>query len=184
MSDEIKNAANPEMQDDLGFSIVGNDAISSEKIIAPRYSYWRSVFRVFFRKKGNIFLIAMFVILIVSAVFVPMICKYDPTENVTNAQYYNKSPKFMMKEFGVCFKWLLGSGQSGNSITYNIFAGARRSLLLSIICAAINMTVGIIVGAVWGFSKRLDAILIPIFNIITVITAAMTDVTATTSDPS
>lgn len=167
MNDEMKNTVNPaEQQEDLGFDIVGNDAISSEKIIAPRYSYWKSVFRVFFRKKSNIFLIALFVLLIVSAVVIPAICKYDPTENVMNAQYYNKSPKFMMKEFGASFKWLLGSGPSGNSITYNIFAGAQMSLLLSIICAAVNMTIGIIVGAVWGFSKRLDSILIPIYNII------------------
>ena len=165
MNDEIKNAAAP-AQDDLGFYVVGNDAISSEKIIAPRYSYWKSVFRVFFRKKGNIFLIAMFIILILSAAFVPMICEYDPIENIMDATTYNLSPSAAMARFGVSFKWLLGSGNQGNSIMYNIFAGARMSLLLSIICAAINMTVGIIVGAVWGFSKRLDAILIPIYNII------------------
>ena len=148
------------------FTVVGNDAIASEKIIAPRYSYWRSVFRVFFRKKSNIILIALFVIMIMSAIFVPMICKYDPIENVSNASAYNLSPKVAMERFGKSFKWLLGTGPQGNSIMYNIFAGARMSLLLAIICATINMTIGIIVGAVWGFSKRLDAILIPIFNII------------------
>lgn len=167
MNDEMNNAVNPaEQQEDLGFSIVGNDAISSEKIIAPRYSYWRSVFRVFFRKKSNIFLIALFVVMIISALVVPLICKYNPTENVTNAELFNKSPKYMMSKFGVSFKWLLGSGQSGNSIMYNIFAGARMSLLLAIICATINMVIGIIVGAVWGFSKKLDSILIPVYNII------------------
>lgn len=148
------------------FTIVGNDAIASEKIIAPRYSYWKSVFRVFFRKKSNIVLIALFVIMILSAIFVPMICKYDPIENVMDATTYNLSPKAAMDRFGVSFKWMLGSGGQGNSIMYNIFAGARMSLLLAIICAAINMTIGIIIGAVWGFSKRLDAILIPIYNII------------------
>lgn len=167
MSDVKNTKANPApASEDLGFNIVGNDAISSEKIIAPRYSYWRSVFRVFFRKKSNIFLIALFVLLILSAIFVPMICKYDPIENVTNAQLYNKSPKYMMDQFGFSFKWLLGSGQQGNSIMYNIFAGARMSLALALICAAINMTIGIIIGAIWGFSKRLDSILIPIYNII------------------
>ncbi len=165
MSDEIKKNA-PDTQEDLGFSIVGNDAISSEKIIAPRYSYWKSVFRVFFRKKTNIFLIALFILLIFSAIVVPEICKYNPDENITNAQLYNKSPGEMMKNYGFSFKWLLGSGPQGNSITYNIFAGARMSLLLAIICATVNMTIGIIVGAIWGFSKRLDAILIPIYNII------------------
>ena len=33
------------------FSFVDHDELESEKITAPRYSYWQSVFRVFFRKK-------------------------------------------------------------------------------------------------------------------------------------
>ena len=36
--------------DDL-FRFIDKDTIQSEKITAPRYSYWASVFRVFFRKK-------------------------------------------------------------------------------------------------------------------------------------
>ena len=31
------------------FSHVDHSALESEKITAPRYSYWRSVFRVFFK---------------------------------------------------------------------------------------------------------------------------------------
>ena len=34
------------------------------------------------------------------------------------------------------------------------------------ICAAINMTIGIILGAVWGYSKRADQFLLVIYNII------------------
>ena len=33
------------------FSPVDNSAVDAEKITAPRYSYWHSVFRVFFRKR-------------------------------------------------------------------------------------------------------------------------------------
>ena len=42
-------------QDNL-FRFIDKDTIQSEKITAPRYSYWASVFRVFFRKKINIVL--------------------------------------------------------------------------------------------------------------------------------
>ncbi len=166
MNDEKNNVINPTNGADLGFEVVGNDAISSEKVIAPRYSYWKSVFRVFFKKKMNIVLIALFVVLVLSAVFIPLICPYEPQENVTNATAYNLSPAKAMDQFGHSFKWMLGTGPQGNSIMYNIFAGARTSLLLAVVCAAINMTIGIVLGAVWGFSKKLDAILIPIYNII------------------
>ena len=105
MNDENVNVTPAEELDASGFSVIGNDAISSEKIIAPRYSYWRSVFRVFFRNKGNIFLIALFVLMITSAIFVPLICKYDPYENITDSTVYNLSPAKAMAKFGHTFKW-------------------------------------------------------------------------------
>ena len=37
------------MSEEELFSHVDNDSLASEKITAPRYSYWQSVFRVFFR---------------------------------------------------------------------------------------------------------------------------------------
>ena len=134
---------NETVNEDSLFRIVGNDAVASEKIIAPRYSYSRSVLRVFFRKKS-----------------------YDEYENVTDASSFNLSPAAAIAKYGFSFKYLLGTGSTGNSISYGIFASARTSLSLAIICAAINMTVGIIVGAIWGYSKKFDQIMIVIYNII------------------
>ena len=48
-----------EMTDEELFAHVDNSALDSEKITAPRYSYWHSVFRVFFRKKINIIALAI-----------------------------------------------------------------------------------------------------------------------------
>ena len=153
-------------QDDL-FYFIGNDAVESEKIIAPRYSYWKSVFRVFFHKKINIVLLVFLGLILFSSFVMPLIWQYDPYENVRNAAAKNLSPAKAMEYFGgFSFKYLLGTGQFGNSIFYGIFASARTSLLLSIICAAINMTVGILMGAVWGYSKKVDAVMLVIYNII------------------
>ncbi len=67
---------------------------------------------------------------------------------------------------GFSFKWLLGTGTMGNSILYGIVSGARTSLLLAVICAAINMTIGIIIGAIWGYSKKFDSVMLVVYNII------------------
>lgn len=153
-------------QDDL-FYFIGNDAVESEKIIAPRYSYWKSVFRVFFHKKINIVLLVLLGLILFSSFVMPLIWQYNPYENVRDAAAKNLSPAKAMEYFGgFSFKYLLGTGQFGNSIFYGIFASARTSLLLSIICAAINMTVGILMGAVWGYSKKVDAVMLVIYNII------------------
>ena len=160
MSENVKT-----MNNDFGF--IDINSIQAEKITAPRYSYWASVFRVFFRKKINIVLIILFILLIALSFIVPAIIPYDPYENVTNAKTYYLSPEAAMNYFGgFSFKWLLGTGGQGNSIFAGIWASARTSLLLAVICAAINMSIGIIVGAVWGYSKKADQILLAIYNII------------------
>ena len=163
MSEATKKVQN---QDEL-FHFIDSDVFSSEKIIAPRYSYWKSVFRVFFRKKSSIIMLALLVIILLVSFIMPNFWHYDAFENVTNGNTYSLSPAKAMQYFGgFSFKYLLGTGSMGNSILYGIVAGARTSLLLAIICAAINMTIGIILGAVWGYSKRFDAVMLVIYNIV------------------
>ncbi len=161
MSENIKTVQND-------FDFIDINSIQAEKITAPRYSYWASVFRVFFKKKTNILLIFLFVLLIACSFIIPAVMPYNSYENVTDAKTYNLTPGAAMEYFGGGFnlKWILGTGGQGNSIFAGIWASARTSLLLAVICAAINMTVGIIVGAIWGYSKRLDQILLMLYNII------------------
>ena len=163
MSDKNMNAQNADL-----FRFIDRDEISSEKITAPRYSYWRSVFRVFFRKKSNIVMIVLLVLIFLGSFLLPLVWPYDPMENVLDAKSFNLSPAKAMAYYNGenPIKWCLGTGQLGNSIMYGIWSSARTSLQLAIICAAINMTVGIIVGAVWGYSKRFDAVMLVIYNII------------------
>ena len=54
MSENRIDVSELNMSEDELFSRVNHDELESEKITAPRYSYWKSVFRVFFRKKINI----------------------------------------------------------------------------------------------------------------------------------
>ncbi len=163
MTNEIQAAAG---KDDL-FRFVEIDANASERIIAPRYSYWKSVFRVFFRKKINILLLIFLALILFVSFVMPTFWPYDPMENVMHPETFNLSPAKAMDYFGgFSLKWMLGTGNFGNSIFYGIVSSARTSLLLAIICAAINMLVGIVMGAVWGYSKRFDAVMLVIYNIV------------------
>ena len=160
--DELKT----KKQDDL-FYFVGNDVASSEKIIAPRYSYWKSVFRVFFRKKINIVLLVLLALMFLVSFIMPIFWEYDVFENVRDANTYNLSPIQAWEYFGgFSFKYMLGTGDIGNSIMYGIVSSSRTSLLLAMICAGINMTIGVLIGAVWGYSKKFDVVMIQVYNII------------------
>ncbi len=161
-NEEAAKIGNPE-----SFRFIDRDEIASEKITAPRYSYWKSVFRVFFRKKSNIVMLAILAIVILSSFILPIFWPYDMMENVTNAKTYNLNPAQALAYFkSNPVKWCLGTGAMGNSIMYGIVSSARTSLTIAIICAAINMTIGILVGAVWGYSKKVDAVMLQVYNIV------------------
>lgn len=148
------------------FYFVDNSKTSSEKITAPRYSYWKSVFRIFFKKKSNWVMLFILLLLLFMSYIFPIIVPYDEMENVLNPMTFNMSPSEAIKEYGFSLKWILGTGKTGESIFYGIWHGARTSISLSFIVAAINMTIGVIVGAIWGYNKTLDAILNVVYNII------------------
>ncbi|MCH5353097.1 MAG: ABC transporter permease [Acutalibacter sp.] len=148
------------------FSIIDHSELESEKITAPRYSYWRSVIRVFFRNKVNIVILALLVFVILFAYIYPALVPYDPYANLLDPNSKHLSPAKALQYFGNSIHWILGSGASGEPTFDAIWNGSRISLALAFLCAGINMTVGVILGAVWGFSKKVDVIMTEVYNIV------------------
>ena len=148
------------------FSRHDHSDLESEKIIAPRYSYWRSVFRVFFRKKLNTVILLLLVAMIAFAYIYPMLTVYDKYGNLLNADDKQLSPQAAIDMFGFQIKYILGTGAAGQSTFDAIWNGSRISISLALICAAINMSIGVVIGAIWGFSKRVDAIMVEVYNIL------------------
>lgn len=158
--------------DDLGyteeelFSKYDHSDSDSEKITAPRYSYWQSVFRVFFRKKINIVILSILAVIIVFTYIYPLFTNYDRFANLLDSAAKHLSPTKAMEKFGYNIHWILGAGAAGNSTFDAIWYGSRLSISLALVCALINMTVGVVVGAIWGFSKQVDVIMTEVYNII------------------
>ena len=65
------------MSEEQLFAPVNHNDLESEKITAPRYSYWASVFRVFFRKKINTVLLLILAVLLIFSYVYPVIINYD-----------------------------------------------------------------------------------------------------------
>ena len=148
------------MSDEELFAPVNHDELESEKITAPRYSYWRSVFRVFFRKKINIIVLSILAVLLIFTYVYPAVIGYDakvdPYINLMDSESKHLNPEKAMAKFGNELKWILGSGAAGQSTFDAIWYGSGISVSMALICAAINMTIGVVIGAVWGFSKKMD----------------------------
>ena len=148
------------------FASVDHNDLESEKITAPRYSYWKSVFRVFFRNKVNIFVLSLLLIVVAFAYLYPTLTNYDPYANLLDPASKHLNPAGAIAHFGIDLKWILGTGASGEPTFEAIWNGSRISISLAFMCAAINMTIGVLLGAVWGFSKKVDIVMMEVYNIV------------------
>lgn len=148
------------------FAKVDHSDLESEKITAPRYSYWHSVFRVFFKNKLNIVILSILGVLILFTYLYPIFGTYDKYGNLLNSSAKHLNPKAAIEQFGFSIHWILGTGAAGNSTFDAVWFGAQISVSLAFICAAINLTIGVLIGAVWGFSKRMDAIMMNVYNVL------------------
>lgn len=158
------------MSDAELFAHVNRDKLESEKITAPRYSYWHSVFRVFFRKKINTVVLLILAVLLLFTYVYPVAIGYDaavdPYVNLMDSTAKHLNPTAAMEKFGSNIHWILGSGASGQSTFDAIWYGSSISVSMALVCALINMTVGVVVGAVWGFSKKFDIFMTEVYNVI------------------
>ena len=62
MNEKIIDLSDLGLSEEELFSHVENSAADAEKITAPRYSYWKSVLRVFFKKLVNIVILSLLAI--------------------------------------------------------------------------------------------------------------------------
>ena len=152
------------------FAPVSHDEFESERITAPRYSYWKSVFRVFFKKKINTVVLIILAVLVLFSYVYPVIINYDvnvdPYINLMDSTAKHLKPAAAMAKFGSNIKWILGSGGAGESTFDAIWYGSSISISLALVCAAINMFLGVAIGAVWGFSKKIDIFMTEVYNVI------------------
>ena len=168
--DNFTNLDHLKMSDEELFSQIDHDSLESEKITAPRYSYWHSVFRVFFRNKLIVVILVLLAVILVFTYVYPEVINYnaevDPYLNLMDAEAKHLKPAAAMEKFGKNIHWILGTGAAGQSTFDAIWYGSSISVTLALICAAINMVIGVTVGAVWGFSKKVDIIMTEVYNII------------------
>ena len=170
MSEKKFDVSELNMSEDELFSRVNHDELESEKITAPRYSYWQSVFRVFFRKKINIIVLVILAILLAFTYIYPAVINYDadvdPYINLMDSAAKHLNPEQAMAKFGQNIHWILGSGASGQSTFDAIWYGSSISVSMALVCALINMVIGVVVGAIWGFSKKFDIFMTEVYNVI------------------
>lgn len=139
------------------FAFVPYNSLAAENIGYSNYSYWRSVFRAFLKKKVTVIMFAIFIALFVFTFIAEAIGKYDYSELVTESSLAFTSPNS---------EYWFGTDNLGRDYWCQVWYGARISIELAAIVAVGEAVIGVIVGLLWGYVHALDGILTEIYNLI------------------
>ncbi len=141
------------------FDFAEFDEKKSEHIAAPRYSYWKSVWKTFVSSKATVAISILVIIIVVFSFVYPAFSDYDPmvAPNINKPECRYLAPSS---------EHIFGTDNIGNEVFDVVWEGARNSLIVALSATAINMVVGITIGAIWGFSKKMDKWMIEVYNVI------------------
>ncbi|MFI3329022.1 MAG: ABC transporter permease [bacterium] len=127
----------------------------SEKLAVEPYSYWKSVFKIFFRSKVAIIALVTVISTILCAIFIPIFMPLEVGYDLSNKL---ASPSLQ--------HWF-GTDNIGADLFRKVWVAAQKSLGIAAIVAVINAVNGIVIGACWGYFRKLDPIMVEVYNFIT-----------------
>ena len=143
------------------FQVVGSTESESENTGYSGYSYWRCTLEVFWKNKLARFLLIALAALVVFTIIQPYLPGQRPS-----AQIYDFDDGTVMRNVAPNGEFWFGTNSVGQDLWSRIWAGTRMSLLLALIVAVSDCVIGITVGVLWGYVRKLDAIMTEAYNII------------------
>ena len=144
------------------FSFAEYDPGKAEKTGYSDYSYWKSTFAVFLRNKTAVFLLCLMAALLLFTFIQPYLPGQRPAtlinnDPVTGMQMANRPPD---SEF-----WF-GTNSIGQDLWSRVWSGTRTSLFIGFAVALTEALVGIFMGVIWGYVRKLDRLMTEIYNVL------------------
>ena len=139
------------------FSYAEYRAQEAERIGYSQYSYWKSVWRNFLKKKAAVVMSLVFLTLFLFTFVAGAIGKYD----VYNLRIDNNlmfiSPN---SEF-----WF-GTDNMGRDYWAQVWCATRTSIMLAVSVSLGQIALGVLIGLIWGYVRKLDAFFTNLYNLI------------------
>lgn len=148
-------AMTPEM-----FEFAGNDTADAERIGYSNYSYWRSTFSVFFKKKISTVLLSLLLLLLAFTFIQPLLPNQKDSYLV-----YNDENGRTLRNVSPNEEFWFGTNSIGQDLWARLWSGTRTSLFIGICVAVCNVVIGLILGSIWGYARKWDWLFTEIYNL-------------------
>ncbi len=155
--DRIYVKARSNMPESQLFDFAEYHGQDAERIGYSEYSYWRSVLRNFLKKKSAVIMLVVFSLLFVFTFVAVQISKFDVNNlRIDNALMFT-APN---GEF-----WF-GTDNIGRDYWSQVWHATRTSIILAVSVSFGQIFLGMIIGLVWGYVRKLDRIITELYNLI------------------
>ncbi|WP_315069005.1 ABC transporter permease [uncultured Clostridium sp.] len=143
------------VQKDL-FTPLSEEEKKLEVTVRPSISYWKDAWMRLKKDKFAIISLIVIVLVVLGAIFIPMLSKYDYAGNNLNQTNLKVSAEH----------WF-GTDNLGRDLFVRNFYGARYSLIIAALAAVINLVIGVLYGGIAGFfGGKVDNVMMRIVDII------------------
>ena len=139
------------------FSYAEYRAQEAERIGYSQYSYWKSVWRNFLKKKAAVVMSLVFLTLFLFTFVAGAIGKYD----VYNLRIDN-SLMFISPNSEFWF----GTDNMGRDYWAQVWCATRTSIMLAVSVSLGQIALGVLIGLVWGYVRKLDSFFTNLYNLI------------------
>ena len=173
MTDKLGDKLNKQLKQDLNapnydgmseeelFSFAEFSSEAAERSGYSNYSYWGATIRVFFHNKVAVFfLIIMLAVLIFTFVQPYLPGQKDPI------LIHNDEWGLSLNNIPPGEEFWLGTNDIGQDLWARIWAGTRTSLFIGFSVAIVEAVVGILVGVLWGYVRKLDFLFTELYNVL------------------
>ena len=151
--EEIENIKN---EDEL-FVFVEYSPEAAERIGYSDYSYWKSVFQHFLKKKSAVVQSCIFIALVIFSFIALAIGKYNYSRLIPDLSKAFISPNT---------EYWFGTDNIGRDYWCQVWYASQTSIKLAALVGLGECLVGIVIGCIWGYVRKLDRLITEIYNII------------------
>jgi oligopeptide transport system permease protein len=154
--EDQNNIAAQTNEDDL-FTFVEYSPEAAEMTGYSDYSYWKSVLQNFLKRRSAVVLSIIFILLVIFSFVALAIGKYDYQTLVTDSAKSFISPNS---------EYWFGTDNIGRDYWCQVWYASQTSIKLALIVAIGECLLGITIGCIWGYVRKLDRFFTELYNLI------------------
>lgn len=146
---------------DSPFDFAVYDPDAGERVAYSNYSYWGSTLRSFFKNRVAVFFLVLIAVTLLFTICEPLL----PNPKEANTIYNDPVTGSFLRSVKPNGEYWFGTNDIGQDLWSQIWSGTRTSLFIGFMVACVDALMGVLIGVLWGYVRKLDFFFTELYNI-------------------